>query len=85
MSKWAFLVSWQYFTFSLFDSGPDRFGKLRESATRAIINQVGLAFFVFDHDTMAYTAHPYNFYVCPASFGPIDDTFVCQGRDSPNS
>lgn len=66
---------------SLFDSGRERYAKLRESATRGIICQIGVAFFVFDHETACYVVHPYNFYIRPASFGPLEPAFVCQASN----
>ncbi len=62
----------------MFDDGRERYAKMRENATRGIISQVGLCFFTFNRQTCAYTAHPYNFYVFPAGFGSMDDTFLCQ-------
>ena len=66
---------------SLFDGGGERYAKLRASATRGIICQIGVAFFVFDHETASYVVHPYNFYIRPASFGPLEPAFVCQASN----
>ena len=76
-------VNFRYFSIplSLFDSGRERYAKLRESATRGIICQIGVAFFVYDHETACYVVHPYNFYIRPASFGPLEPAFVCQASN----
>jgi hypothetical protein len=62
---------------SLFDTGPERYAKLYQNATKSIITQIGLSLFVQD-DHLNYSAHTYNFYVCPRSCASLDERFVCQ-------
>jgi poly(A)-specific ribonuclease len=40
--------------------------------------QFGLSIFISDSSSNSYTAHTYNFYICPRSFGGLDPRFVCQ-------
>lgn len=69
---------------SLFDSGEDRYRKLRHIVKTATLTQFGLSAFE-DVSTLAqggtesrYVAHTFNFYLYPKAYGPIDVSFKCQ-------
>ena len=64
--------------YSLFDDGNQRYSKLRVSAQRSIISQVGLSFFFQDKATLNYEVDSFNFYLCPRSCGNQDQRFLCQ-------
>ena len=49
---------------------------MKYSAELSIINQVGLTLFHHNSDENLFTASPYNFFICPRAFGPIDDTIA---------
>ena len=74
----SFHVDLPYPFISLFDGGQERYEKIRGSAKKSIINQFGLTLVHFDKETLTYEAHVYNFYICPRSFGPVDDCFLMQ-------
>jgi len=63
---------------SLFDSGNQRYEKLRESAQSSVLSQIGLAIFTQDRNTLNYEVETYNFYLCPQSCGSQDKRFLCQ-------
>jgi len=69
---------------SLFDSGEERYRKLRHIVKTATLTQFGLSAFE-DVSTLAdggtesrYVAHTFNFYLYPKAYGPIDTSFKCQ-------
>jgi len=69
---------------SLFDSGEERYRKLRHIVQTATLTQFGLSAFE-DVSTFAdggtesrYLAHTFNFYLYPKAYGPIDVSFKCQ-------
>ena len=64
--------------FSLFDNAIERYDKLRESAQRSSISQIGLAIFTQDRNSLNYDVETYNFYLCPQSCGSQDKRFLCQ-------
>lgn len=66
------------YIFSLFDSGSERYTKLRATVERMIPLQIGLSAFIFDPDNNSYKAHVYTFYIFPRSFAFIDVKFLCQ-------
>ena len=62
----------------MFDSGNQRYEKLRESAQSSVLSQIGLAIFTQDRNTLNYEVETYNFYLCPQSCGSQDKRFLCQ-------
>lgn len=69
---------------SLFDSGEERYRKLRKIVQSVAVVQFGLSAFE-DLSTIGqggtdsrYVAHTYNFYLYPKAYGPIDVRFKCQ-------
>ncbi|XP_043202005.1 pre-piRNA 3'-exonuclease trimmer-like isoform X2 [Amphibalanus amphitrite] len=64
---------------SLFDSMPERYAIQRQNISPFTITQFGLTAFVRSTERAnTYVAHPYNFYLCPPSFGRLDARFSCQ-------
>ncbi|KAK2171272.1 hypothetical protein NP493_1085g00046 [Ridgeia piscesae] len=63
---------------SLFDTGEERYKKLRRCVSQFTLMQIGLSAFVKDVKDNRYIAHTYNIHLFPSSFGPNDDTFMCQ-------
>ncbi len=63
---------------SLFDSGVERYKKVKKSAQDSIIIQAGLSIFMQDSVSLAYEAETYNFYLCPRSCGALDQRFLVQ-------
>ncbi|XP_037091537.1 pre-piRNA 3'-exonuclease trimmer-like isoform X2 [Pollicipes pollicipes] len=63
---------------SLFDTMPERYTLQRQNISPFTITQFGLTLFVRATEPNAYVAHPYNFYLCPPSFGRLDPRFSCQ-------
>ncbi|XP_023704440.1 pre-piRNA 3'-exonuclease trimmer isoform X3 [Cryptotermes secundus] len=72
------LLSDPAFKPSLFDTGSERYGKLRRSTEHFLIMQVGITAFRFIEDKNKYKASKYTFYVFPRSFASIDNIFMCQ-------
>ena len=65
---------------SLFDSMESRYRKLASPAGHAIISQLGLSVFqqLPEPHSAQYEVRTYNFYLCPRSFGSVDERWVCQ-------
>ncbi|XP_014282697.1 pre-piRNA 3'-exonuclease trimmer [Halyomorpha halys] len=68
----------KYFENSFFDSGEDRFNKIRNNLDHALILQVGITPFKYNRDLKHYRANPFKFYVFPRVFGPFDVSFLCK-------
>ncbi|CAH0390276.1 unnamed protein product [Bemisia tabaci] len=77
-SEFSGLLSDAEFKSSLFDSGDDRYLKLKSCLQQVIMMEVGLSIFKYDRDTHAFKASVYNFYVFPQPFGSIDARFLFQ-------
>jgi poly(A)-specific ribonuclease len=67
-----------FFSSSLFDTGRERYGKLRQSIEHFLVMQVGITAFRFIDDKNKYKASKYTFYVFPRSFASINNIFMCQ-------
>ncbi|KAJ8043697.1 Pre-piRNA 3'-exonuclease trimmer [Holothuria leucospilota] len=63
---------------SLFDSIEYRYQKLKMMAQKFSIPQLGLTAFVKMKEGNKYEAFTYNFYLFPASWGPVDSWLTCQ-------
>jgi hypothetical protein len=63
---------------SLFDTGNERYNKLRQSIEKFIIMEVGISTFRFVHTKNKYEASRYTFYVFPRSCPTVDNKFMCQ-------
>ncbi|XP_057295742.1 poly(A)-specific ribonuclease PNLDC1-like [Hydractinia symbiolongicarpus] len=64
---------------TLFDTAESRYEKLKKSLAQFTICQFGISAFVSDGTGKnRYSAHTYNFFICPQSFGPINPRFSCQ-------
>ncbi|KAL4223633.1 Poly(A)-specific ribonuclease pnldc1 [Mactra antiquata] len=64
---------------SLFDDGALRYQKLRETASKITMCQLGLSIFSKTSKDNQYEAKTFNFYLYPCSgYGPVDSRFVCQ-------
>ena len=61
---------------SLFDNGIQRYEKLRESAQKSNLSQIGLAIFTQERESLNYKVESYNFYLCPQSCGSQDNRRV---------
>ncbi|KAK3606483.1 hypothetical protein CHS0354_041434 [Potamilus streckersoni] len=63
---------------SLFDTGEERYKKLRKCVTQITINQLGLAAFIKDPKENRYEVQSFNLYLFPTTFGPVDVCFTVQ-------
>ncbi|KAJ9597777.1 hypothetical protein L9F63_011385 [Diploptera punctata] len=72
------LLSDQDYKSSLFDSGSERYDKLRRNIEHFLVMEVGISAFQFVEDENKYVANTYTFYVFPRSFGSIETKFMCQ-------
>lgn len=63
---------------SLFDTGSERYDKLRLSIEQFVVMEVGITTFQFIEEKYKYVANRYTFYVYPRSFGSVDTKFMCQ-------
>ncbi|GFG28528.1 hypothetical protein Cfor_08890 [Coptotermes formosanus] len=63
---------------SLFDTGAERYDKLRQNIGHFIIMEAGITTFRFVQDKNKYEANKYTFYIFPRSFSSIDSKFTCQ-------
>ncbi|XP_074642592.1 poly(A)-specific ribonuclease PNLDC1-like [Tubulanus polymorphus] len=64
---------------SLFDSGAERYNKLRMSTSELVPCQLGISIFLANKNSpVKYESFTYNIYLCPEAFGPIDPRFICQ-------
>ncbi|KAF2897791.1 hypothetical protein ILUMI_08378 [Ignelater luminosus] len=77
-TEFSCLTASRKFENSLFDSGNERYAKLRATVEQMIPLQIGLSAFIFDPDNNSYKAHVYTFYIFPRSFTYIDVKFLCQ-------
>ncbi|XP_047099830.1 pre-piRNA 3'-exonuclease trimmer-like isoform X1 [Schistocerca piceifrons] len=63
---------------SLFDTGRQRYEKLRRNLEKVIIIQIGLSVFSYVRDENKYVANIYRIPVYPCSFGSIDSVYLTQ-------
>lgn len=63
---------------SLFDDGAERYRKLRRTISQITVSQLGLSIFEKNSKEDKYEVKTFNFFLCPQSFGPVDDRFFCQ-------
>ncbi|KAI8803206.1 ribonuclease H-like domain-containing protein [Cladochytrium replicatum] len=64
-----------------FDTHQERYTKVRESARKFLIVQLGVCPFTWDAQTQKYIARPFNFYLFPSvgtSRNVPDKSFLCQ-------
>lgn len=66
------------FSPSLFDTGNERYDKVRQNIGQFIIIEAGITTFRFVQDQNKYEADKYTFYLFPRSFSSIDSKFMCQ-------
>ncbi|XP_046582765.1 pre-piRNA 3'-exonuclease trimmer-like [Haliotis rubra] len=64
--------------YSLFDSGEDRYKKLRCSISQFTVCQIGVSAFVKQGTENRYSVRTFNFHLFPRSFGPHDPRFLIQ-------
>ncbi|XP_071092887.1 pre-piRNA 3'-exonuclease trimmer-like [Haliotis cracherodii] len=64
--------------YSLFDSGGDRYRKLRSSISQLTVCQIGVSAFVKQGTENRYSVRTFNFHLFPRSFGPHDPRFLIQ-------
>ncbi|KAG8230255.1 hypothetical protein J437_LFUL009793, partial [Ladona fulva] len=63
---------------SLFDSGAERYEKLRTGVDQLLVIQLGLTAFILNKEEDEYLARTFTFYLLPTSFLSVDTRFVCQ-------
>jgi hypothetical protein len=63
---------------SLFDTGAERYDKLRQNIGHFIVMEAGITTFRYVQDQNMYEANEYTFYLFPRSFSSIDSKFMCQ-------
>ncbi|XP_067667980.1 pre-piRNA 3'-exonuclease trimmer-like [Haliotis asinina] len=64
--------------YSLFDSGEDRYKKLRCSISQFSVCQIGVSAFVKQDTENRYSVRTFNFHLFPRSFGPHDPRILIQ-------
>lgn len=63
---------------SLFDSGSERYEKLKRNIEKVIIIQIGLSVFSYVRDENKYVVNTYRIPVYPCSFGSVDSVYLTQ-------
>ncbi|XP_069669243.1 pre-piRNA 3'-exonuclease trimmer-like isoform X3 [Periplaneta americana] len=63
---------------SLFDTGNERYKKLRLSIEQFLVMEVGITTFRCIEDEYKFEANRYTFYIFPRSFASVDNKFMCQ-------
>ncbi|XP_046390214.1 pre-piRNA 3'-exonuclease trimmer-like isoform X2 [Ischnura elegans] len=72
------LHSFEEYRPSLFDSGAERYEKLKAGVNQLLVIQLGVTTFCLSREEDRYVARTFTFYLLPTSFLSVDTRFICQ-------
>ncbi|XP_071438588.1 pre-piRNA 3'-exonuclease trimmer-like [Hetaerina americana] len=72
------LHSHEEFRPSLFDSGAERYEKLKAGVDQLLVIQLGVTTFCLNKEENSYLTRTFTFYLLPTSFLSVDTRFICQ-------
>ncbi|KAG6448356.1 hypothetical protein O3G_MSEX005463 [Manduca sexta] len=77
-AEFTAILAGEAFKYRLFDTNEERYDRIKTEVNKMIMTQIGLTMFHYERERDSYVAVGYTFYLCPQSFGDIDQSFVFQ-------